>query len=75
MAEQATISLDEEAYAFLEETAGQDKSGYINALLKREKQRRLEGEIMKANREEAEDEAYQQGLSEWDATLSDGLES
>ena len=26
---------------------------------------------MKANREEAEDEAYQRGLSEWDATLSD----
>ena len=75
MAKQATISLDEEAYAFLEETAGQDKSAYINALLKREKQRRLEEAVMKANREEAEDEAYQRGLSEWDATLSDGLES
>ena len=30
---------------------------------------------MKDNREEAEDEAYQRGLSEWDVTLSDGLES
>ncbi len=75
MAEQATISLDEEAYAFLEETAGHDKSAYINALLKREKQRRLEEAIMKANQEEAEDEAYQRGLFEWDATLLDGLES
>ncbi|MGB3850741.1 MAG: hypothetical protein WA958_12295 [Tunicatimonas sp.] len=74
MAEQAIISLDEEAYAFLEETAGQDKSAYINALLKKEKQRRLEEATLKANREEAEDEAYQQELTEWDATLSDGLE-
>lgn len=74
MAERATISLDEEAYAFLMETAGGNKSAYINELLKREKQRLLKEAVMRANQEEAKDNKYQEELSDWDATLSDGLD-
>lgn len=75
MTERATFSLDEEAYNFLNKVSGTNKSAYINQLLKREKQRILEEELLKANQEEAEDADYQAELSEWDSTLSDGLNS
>ncbi|MEK6481411.1 hypothetical protein WJR50_27965 [Catalinimonas sp. 4WD22] len=73
MTERATFSLDEEAFNFLNKVGGANKSAYINELLKREKQRKLEEELLKANQEEAEDADYQAELNEWDATLSDGL--
>lgn len=69
----ATFTLDTEAHAFLMAFGGNNKSAYINDLLKREKQRTLLEELMKANQEEAEDQDYQEELSQWDATLSDGL--
>ncbi len=75
MTNRATITLDEEAFAFLKKSGGSNRSAYINELLKKEKRRALESKILKANREEAEDLNYQNELSEWEATLSDGLES
>lgn len=75
MAEQTTISLDDEAYAFLTQTAGHNQSAYINQLLIKEKRRALEETVLKANHEESKDLECQQNLSEWDATLSDGLNS
>lgn len=74
MAEQATISLDEEASAFLDQAAGNDKSAYVNELIKKEKQRVLKQAVLKANQEEAQDDAYHSSLSEWDIALSDGLD-
>jgi predicted CopG family antitoxin len=68
-----TITLDDDAYAFLEALAGGNRSAYINNLLKEEKQRVMEKQIMRANQEEAEDLAYQEELMDWDVTLSDGL--
>ncbi|MCZ6802908.1 MAG: CopG family transcriptional regulator [Proteobacteria bacterium] len=73
MTERATFSLDKDAFAFLNMTAGKNKSAYINALLLRERQKTLEDIILQANQEEAEDAGYQDELSAWDATLSDGL--
>ena len=75
MSHRATISLEDETFAFLTLVGGKNKSAYINALLKREKQRTLEAAILKANREEAADTGYQDALSAWDETLLDGLES
>lgn len=72
MAERATFSLDDDAAAFLKTAGGKNRSAYISDLLKREKQRILEEAILQANQEEAET-AYQEELSMWDATLSDGL--
>ncbi len=69
----ATFTLDTEAHAFLMAFGGDNKSAFINDLLKREKQRTLAEELMKANQEEAEDQDYQEDLSHWDVTLSDGL--
>ena len=73
MAQRATFSLDDEVIDFLNTEGGNNKSAYVNELLKREKQRVLQEAPLKANQEEAEDMAYQKELSDWDATLSDGL--
>ena len=75
MTHRATITLDDDAYAFLEASANGNRSAYINNLLKKEKQKVLERQIMRANQEEAEDLAYQEELMDWEVTLSDGLSS
>ena len=69
----ATFSLDETNTAFLQEVAGANKSAYINQLLRNEKRRLMEQNVLKANQEEAADYEYQKALAEWDVTLSDGL--
>lgn len=73
MAQRATFSLDDDVIDFLKVAGGANKSAYINDLLKKEKQRVLQEALLKANQEEAEDIEYQKELSDWDVTLSDGL--
>lgn len=73
MTMRATFTIDDDAHAFLTQVGGSNRSSYINQLLKREKQRMLEAAILKANQEEANDHNYQEELSDWDVTLSDGL--
>lgn len=73
MTHRATITLDNDAYAFLEASAGNNRSAFINKLLKEEKRRVLATKILKANQEEASDLAYQEELMDWDVTLSDGF--
>ena len=72
MLDRITITLDREAYEFLESRANGNRSAYINNILKAEKQRIIAEQIFKANQEEAE-ESYQEELAHWDITLTDGL--
>ncbi len=74
MTQRATFTLEAEAFAFLKAAAGNNRSAYINRLLKEEKQRQLEQALLKANQEEAEDAAYQKEISAWDEALFDGLD-
>ena len=62
-----------DAYSFLMAAGGKNKSAFINQLLKQEQQRILRQEILKANQEEAKDADYQAELSDWEATLEDGI--
>lgn len=73
MAKRATISLDDDVFLFLNEVGGKNKSAYINDLLKKEKQKKFEEDMLQANKEEAEEAEYQEELSDWEATLRDGL--
>ena len=73
MTYRATFTLEEDVYLFLKMAGGKNRSAYINKLLKEEKRRTLAKAILQANQEEAEDEAYQQSLAEWDAVMLDGL--
>ena len=69
MSERITITLDKEAYEFLEQNAKGNRSAFITKILKAEKQRIIAEKILKANQEEAEN-SYQQQLADWEITLS-----
>ncbi|MEM6602952.1 MAG: CopG family transcriptional regulator [Pseudomonadota bacterium] len=71
--QRTTVTLDEEAMNFLIASAKNNKSAYINNLLKQEKRRLLEQKILQSNIEEAGDEDYQEELATWDITSEDGL--
>lgn len=73
MTHRTTITLDDESFAFLNNIAGDNRSAYINELLKQERKNYLKQALLKANQEEAQDIDYQKELKEWDTTLSDGL--
>jgi len=73
MTERTTFTLDSEAFAFLKQAAGNNRSAFVNQLIKDEKKRLLEQEILRANQEESQDSDYQKELVVWHTTLSDGL--
>ena len=55
------------------QVAGENRSAYINELLKQESKNHLKQALLKANLEEAADSEYQEELKEWNTVLSDGL--
>jgi len=73
MQHRATITLDHESYAFLMSAGHENRSAFINHLLKEEKKRQLENAILRANQEEAEDLSYHEALADWDESLADGV--
>ncbi len=73
MTHRATITLDNDSYAFLNSVAANNRSAYINQLLKQARKDSLKEALIKANEEEAEDAGYQEELKTWDTALSDGL--
>ncbi len=73
MTVRATFTLENDAMTFLRQVAGSNRSAYVNRLLKEDRQRLLEEQILKANQEEANDEVYQAELAVWDTVLEDGL--
>lgn len=73
MTHRTTITLDDEIYTFLNNIAGENRSAYINELLKQERMNHLKNALIKANLEEATCSEYQEELKEWDTTLSDGF--
>ena len=73
MTHRTTITLDDESFIFLNSIAGENRSTYINELLKQERMNHLKQALLKANQEEAADSEYQDELKEWDTALWDGL--
>jgi antitoxin CcdA len=73
MTQRTTITLDNDAFAFLNSIAGSNRSAYINKLLKQAQEDALKVALIQANQEEAEDIDYQNELKDWETTLSDGL--
>lgn len=74
MTNRTTVTLHDDAFIFLKQAGGENKSAFVNKLLIEEKRRSLKKAILKANREEADGMEYQKELEEWDQTLADGLE-
>lgn len=73
MTHRATFTLDDDAFEYLKAQGGENRSAFINRLLRREKRRSLEEAILRANQEEATDAAYQEEIGAWEAVLRDGL--
>ena len=73
MDHQMTITLDDDAYGFVEKHAQGDQSAFINRLVKEAQAKHLEEALRQACLEEAHDETYQAELSEWDVCVADGL--
>jgi hypothetical protein len=74
MTHRTTVTLQDDAFIFLNQAGSENKSAFVNQLLLDEQKRSLKKAILKANLEEAGDLAYQAELGEWDKTLTDGLE-
>ncbi len=74
MSHRLTITLDDEAYGFVEKHARGNRSAFINRVLKAAQKKRLEESIKRACLEESQDQAYQAELVEWDVCVADGLD-
>jgi len=72
MTYRTSITLEEQTYQFLMSSGIENKSSYINDLIKKDQQKSLENAIMNANAEES-DYLDHHEIHDWDETLSDGL--
>ena len=73
MTYRTSITLEEQTYQFLMTSGIENKSSYINDLLKREQAKCLAEKIARANAEEA-DYLSDNHIQDWDEVLSDGLD-
>lgn len=73
MTYRTSITLEEQTYQFLMTSGIENKSAYINDLLKREQEKSLTERVALANAEEAE-YLSNNHMDDWDETLSDGLD-
>lgn len=73
MTHRTTITLDDDSFTFLNTIAGNNRSAYINELLKHQRENYLKQSLLQANQEESQDPDYQSELNEWDITMYDGL--
>lgn len=64
MTNRATFTLEDDAFAYLKQVGGENKSAYVNHLLLEDMKRSVKKSILQANQKEAEDAAYQEELSE-----------
>ena len=73
MTYRTSITLEDQTYQFLMASGIENKSAYINDLLKREQEKSLAEQIAMANAEESE-YLDNQSMDDWGDTLSDGLD-
>ena len=74
MAKRLTISIDEEVYEYLEHAAGDNRSAFINDLLRQHHLSEMKARMIQGLQEDAQDPEYQQEIAAWEVTLSDGLD-
>lgn len=74
MAKRLTISIDEEVYEYLEHAAGDNRSAFINDLLRQHHQSELRAQMIRGLQEDDNDPEYQEEIADWEVTVNDGLE-
>jgi hypothetical protein len=73
MSKRLNITVDEDVFEFVEKQAHDNRSAFINKVLREAKRRHLEEQIKAACLEEQQDTAYQDELALWDTCIADGL--
>ena len=74
MKQKIAVTLEEQLVAFVDEQANGNRSEYLNQLLKRERKRIIEAEMIRALREDCSDPEYLAEIQLWDAVVADGLD-
>jgi hypothetical protein len=72
MSKKISITLDEEVLEFVDRL-GNNRSGSINEILAREKQRVLMQELATAYQQQDNDPEFRSEQQTWDMTVGDGL--
>lgn len=72
MSKKVSITLDDEVLAFIDQLAS-NRSSFINNVLLQEKRRIFMKELEEAYKDQANDPAFQEDVSAWDAVAGDGL--
>jgi hypothetical protein len=73
MSTKVSITLDDDVLSFIDGRAANNRSGFINEVLWREKQRIFLQELDAAYSEQSADPDFQAEVSIWDVTIADGL--
>lgn len=73
MSKRLNITVDEDVYDFVKRNSD-NRSSFVNEILKEAKKRRLEDDLVRACKEEQSDQVYQAELAPWDMLAGDGLE-
>ncbi|MEO1387996.1 MAG: hypothetical protein AAFV85_11555 [Cyanobacteria bacterium J06634_6] len=71
MSEKVSITLDDEVLAFVDQLAS-NRSRFINNVLWQEKRMVFMKDLEEAYKEQANDPAFQEEVSVWDAVAGDG---
>jgi predicted CopG family antitoxin len=74
MAKRLTISIDEEVYEYLEHAAGDNRSAFINELLRQHYLSEMKAQMIRGLQEDEQDPEYQAEVADWEITLADGLD-
>jgi metal-responsive CopG/Arc/MetJ family transcriptional regulator len=75
MKKKIAVTLDSDLVAFLDKVARNNRSDYVNTLLRKHRQHILETQLISALKSEAEDADYQQEIELWDRVVGDGIDA
>ncbi len=68
-----TIILEDDILQFIDSQLEDNRSTYINAVLKEHRRCELESQMITALQEDAQNSEYQAEIAAWDNVVSDGI--
>ena len=74
MSKKISITLDDEILDFVNQQTD-NRSSFINEILRHEKQKYFREKLATAYRDQSSDPDFQEEVSAWDITASDGLDA
>ena len=71
--QEITIILEDEILQFVDSQGKDNRSTYINAVLKEHRRCELKSQMTTALQEDTQDEEYQAEIAAWDVVVEDGI--